>query len=150
MISSFTDAPTASECSIRITFWRCLPIAWHPGIIFINDLDAGVECILIKTADDTELRGAVDSQEGQDALQRELFALENWTVINGMKVNKWVLHLGCSDAGDSYRLGDEWLESSSSESVLMVLVTVDNMRQQCALGELPKGWTAFWDTLNTE
>lgn len=118
--------------------------------VIIDDLDARVECILGEFADDTELWGAVDSQEGQDALQRELVALENWTIINGMKVNKWVLHLGCSNAGDGYRLGDEWLESSSSESVLMVLVTVGNMRQQCALGELPKGWTAFGDTLYTE
>ncbi|KAK4807079.1 hypothetical protein QYF61_018420 [Mycteria americana] len=46
--------------------------------IFINDLDAGVECTISKFDDDTKLGGAED-------LQRDLDRLEHWAKINGMK-----------------------------------------------------------------
>ena len=65
-------------------------------------MDAGVECIISKFADDTKLGGTVDSLKGQDALQRDLERLEHWAMINGMKFNKskcQILHLGQSNAG---------------------------------------------------
>lgn len=42
----------------------------------INDLDAELEGILSKLADDTKLGGAVDSLKGRAALQRDLGKLE--------------------------------------------------------------------------
>ena len=56
--------------------------------IFINDLDAGVECSVSKFVDNNKLGGAVDSFEGQGALQRNLDRWEHWSIINGMKFNK--------------------------------------------------------------
>ena len=53
--------------------------------MFINNVDTAVECTISKFADDTKLKGAVDSFEGQEALQRGLERLLYWAIIDGMK-----------------------------------------------------------------
>ncbi|KAK4830117.1 hypothetical protein QYF61_008544, partial [Mycteria americana] len=88
------------------------------GPVLFNELNAPL-------ADDTKLRGAVDSFEGQEALQRDLDRLEHWAMIDGMKFNKLkcqILHLGQSNARHKYKLGEEWLESSPAERDLGGLV----------------------------
>ncbi|GAB0208263.1 mitochondrial enolase superfamily member 1 [Grus japonensis] len=80
--------------------------------IFVGDMDNEIECTLSKFAIDTKLCGVVDKLEGRDAIQRDLDRLEE----------------------HSYRLGEEWIESSPEEKDLGVLIDEKlNMSRQCAL-----------------
>jgi len=85
-----------------------------------------MKCTLSKFADDTKLRGVVDTPEGCAAIQRDLVRLESWAERNLMRFNKGkcrVLHMGRNK-----------LESSSVERDLGVLVDDrSTMSQQCAL-----------------
>ncbi|TRZ12997.1 hypothetical protein HGM15179_014112 [Zosterops borbonicus] len=70
-----------------------------PGLfsVFISDIDSGIECTLIKFEDDTKLSGAIDTPQGQDAIQRDQDKLEKWAYQEPHEVKQdqvLVLHLG--------------------------------------------------------
>ncbi|KAJ7418690.1 rna-directed dna polymerase from mobile element jockey-like [Pitangus sulphuratus] len=94
--------------------------------IFINDLDAELEGILSKSADDTKLGEAVDSLKGREALQRDLDKSEDWAITSHMKLKKEkcrILHLGWGYPSCSRKLGNEMLESSAMERDLVSCLT---------------------------
>jgi len=48
--------------------------------------------------------------EGQDALQMDPDRLEHWAIMSSMKFTNlkcWILHLGWSNFGHMYKLGEE-------------------------------------------
>ncbi|GAB0190814.1 mitochondrial enolase superfamily member 1 [Grus japonensis] len=104
--------------------------------VFISDLDDGIKCTLMKFTDDTKLSGEADTSEGRATLQEDLDRLEERANKNLAKFNKdncKVLHLGKHNPGVQHRLGSTWLESSSVERHLGVLVNKKlNMSEQCA------------------
>uniref|UniRef100_A0A803SME4 Reverse transcriptase domain-containing protein n=1 Tax=Anolis carolinensis TaxID=28377 RepID=A0A803SME4_ANOCA len=103
--------------------------------IFINDLDEGLEGMIIKFADDTKLGGIANTPEDRSRIQNNLNRLEKWAKTNKMKFNRdkcKILHLGRKNEMQRYRMGDAWFNSSMCEKDLGVLVDNKlNMSLQC-------------------
>uniref|UniRef100_A0A8D2LR81 Reverse transcriptase domain-containing protein n=1 Tax=Varanus komodoensis TaxID=61221 RepID=A0A8D2LR81_VARKO len=103
--------------------------------LFINDMEEGVNSLLIKFADDTKTGAVATTEEQVLQIQKDLDRLWKWAGDNRMAFNVdkcKVLHLGHRNGCHKYRIGDKWLESSTCERDLGVLVDCRlNVSQQC-------------------
>ncbi|KAF7236297.1 Tenascin-X [Varanus komodoensis] len=103
--------------------------------LFINDMEEGVNSLLIKFADDSKTGAVATTEEQVLQIQKVLDRLWKWAGDNRMAFNVdkcKVLHLGHRNRCHKYRLGDKWLESSACERDFRVLVDCRlNMSQQC-------------------
>uniref|UniRef100_A0A803TH73 Reverse transcriptase domain-containing protein n=1 Tax=Anolis carolinensis TaxID=28377 RepID=A0A803TH73_ANOCA len=103
--------------------------------IFINDLDEGLEGTIIKFADDTRLGEIANTPEDRSRIRNDHDRLERWAETNKMKFNRdkcKILHFSRKKLMQRYRMGDAWLDSSTCEKDLGVLVDNKlNMSLQC-------------------
>ncbi|KAF7239051.1 RNA-directed DNA polymerase from mobile element jockey [Varanus komodoensis] len=93
--------------------------------LFINDMEEGVNILLIKFAGDTKTGAVATTEEQVLQVQKDLDRLWKWAGDNRMAFNVdkcKVLHLGHRNMCQKYRLRDKWLESSTCERDLRVLV----------------------------
>ncbi|KAF7241621.1 NAD(P) transhydrogenase, mitochondrial [Varanus komodoensis] len=103
--------------------------------LFINDMEERVNSLLIKFADDTKTGAVATTEEQVLQIQKDLDRLWKWAGDNRMAFNVdkcKVLHLGHRNSCHKCRFGDKWLESSTCERDLGVLVDCRlNRSQQC-------------------
>ncbi|KAF7237680.1 Poly(U)-specific endoribonuclease-A [Varanus komodoensis] len=98
-------------------------------------MEEGVNSLLIKFADNTKTGAVATTEEQVLQIQKDRDRLWKWAGDNRMVFNVdkcKVLHLGHRNRCHKYRLGDKWLEGSTCERDLRVLVDCRlNMSQQC-------------------
>jgi len=104
-------------------------------LIYINDIDCGVNSIISKFADDTKWGGKVLSVVDRVTVQNDLDKIVSWA-------NKWqmefnfdkckVLHAGCHNPKHEYTMSGTVLRSTEEEKDLGVFVTSDlKFKKQC-------------------
>ena len=95
-------------------------------LVFIDDLEEGLICDVLKFADDTKIFRRVDSDEDRDVLQQDLDRFLDWTKAWQMRfnVNKCkVMHLGRGNPGGNYVMNGGTFGVVSEEKDLGVRIT---------------------------
>ena len=94
-------------------------------IIYLNDIDIGLQNNIYKFADDSKIAGRVSDVNGSIALQQDLDKLISWADRWQMEFNIdkcKVVHAGRNNRNFTYEMQGQWLESSHSERNLGVII----------------------------
>ena len=95
-------------------------------VIFIDDLDIGINSRVSKFADDTKIFNSVGNVKGKETLQSDLLKLEDWCLKWQMEFNESkckVLHFGNNNPLFSYTLRNEQISTSHTEKDLGVIIS---------------------------
>ena len=94
-------------------------------LVYVNDMDCGLDANISKFADDTKLFHKVSSIEEHEKIQNDLHKLVEWSNIWQMKFNAdkcKVLHFGNKNKHLAYNIGDTVLQKASEEKHLGICI----------------------------
>jgi hypothetical protein len=94
-------------------------------LIYVNDMDCGLETNISKFADDTKIFNKISNTSDQEKVQKDLHKLTEWSSTWQMKFNAdkcKVLHFGNNNKQHDYLIGDKVLEKSSEEKDLGIYI----------------------------
>ena len=97
-------------------------------LVFIDDIDDGVNNSILKFADDTKLFGVVNNLEQHDVLQQDLQRLVDWSNRWLMEFNAakcTVIHVGRNNQRYEYVMGEQKLSAVDEERDLGIMITAD-------------------------
>ena len=106
-------------------------------LIYINDLDEGIDSKLVKFADDTKLGRGVATEQEIEMLRQDLKRIYQWSVDWQMLFNTdkcTVLHMGKNNKEAEYKLGTNKIKLSMQEKDLGIIVDKSGKStEQCIL-----------------
>ena len=94
-------------------------------VVFVNDLDFGLDCKIFKFADDTKIIRVVRDFDDCFRQQGNIDRLEGWGEKWKMEFNVKkckVMHVGYNNKNFGYIMNGEWLEKCTFEKDLGVLI----------------------------
>jgi len=105
-------------------------------VIYINDLPENVKSNVKMFADDTKVYRQMKSAKDNDIMQGDLNGLDKWSKTWLLKFNASKckrMHMGNTNQGVEYRLGDEVIPYDTEEKDLGVIISEDaKSTRQCA------------------
>ena len=97
-------------------------------LIYINDIDLGIQSTISKFADDTKIFNNTETLDGNIAIQKDIDKLHAWSDKWEMDFNLKKcksLHIGHNNTKFCYRMGDEWIEQATQEKDLGIVISDD-------------------------
>jgi len=105
-------------------------------LIYINDLEDGIEQWILKFADDTKMFARINNTQDAVKMQNDLDRIVQWShewqmLFNVLKCK--IMHIGKKNSCHSYQMNGATLESVSEERDLGVIISKDlKVSNQCA------------------